>query len=158
MYLFQLNDPKYNHVLRFRLFNRCISNIFCLCYRLDFSVKAQVFVLGFHFGPYSDWPESQGWAETELLHKGLHHLLRDDDPGVDTHVVHTKQDLFFLISIKKIQLGQTKISKKPKPCNYIPHPSASINCGKNIVIPLFPHKSPSFPSWPVARLMISNKN
>ena len=52
-------------------------------------------MLGFHFGPYSDWPESQGWAETELLHKGLHHLLRDDDPVVDTHVVHTKQDLFF---------------------------------------------------------------
>ena len=48
-------------------------------------------MLGFHFGRYSDWPESQGWAETELLHKGL---LRDDDPVVDTYVVHTKQDHF----------------------------------------------------------------
>ena len=106
----------------------------------------------YHFGPYSDWPEGQGWAcpETELLHKGL---LRDDDPVVDTYVVHTKQDHFFLINTKKIQLGQTQISKNPKPCNYIPHPSASINCGKNIVIP---HKSPSFPSWPVVRLMISS--
>ena len=54
-------------------------------------------MLSFHFGPYSDWPESQGWAETELLHKGLHHLLREGDHVVDTHVnvvVRTKRDHF----------------------------------------------------------------
>ena len=47
---------------------------------------------------------------TQLLHEGLHHLLREGDPVVDTHVnivIIQKETIFQIpVSIKKIQLGQ----------------------------------------------------
>ena len=55
-----------------------------------------------HFGPFSealDWPEGQEWVcpENEVLHEGLHPLLREGDHVGDTHVnvvVHAKRDHF----------------------------------------------------------------
>ena len=58
------------------------------------------------FSENSDWPEGQERPEAELLHEGLHHLLREGYHVVDTHVsvvVPTKRDTFLKISVQNIQ-------------------------------------------------------
>ena len=60
-------------------------------------------------GPFSedsDWPEGQERPEAELLHEGLHPLLREGDHVGDTHVnvvVNAKRDHLFKIIRQKIQ-------------------------------------------------------
>ena len=62
------------------------------------------------FEEYLPLPEGQEWPcpEAELIHEGLHHLLREGDNIVDTHVMlsHTQNETIFKISTQKIQACQ----------------------------------------------------